>query len=105
VKFNRLNGKSTLEHISQYLALLGDASNSEHSRLDCSPYSLTCTAFSWFSALPHLEKKLHEHFYREDNELGFSHLASVKKKQDESVTNYIKRFKDRRKRQIVLNGL
>jgi hypothetical protein len=63
---------------------------------------LTDTTFSWFSALLpgsvlawyDLENKFHEYFYSRDNDLKLSHLTSVKKKQDESVTDYVKRFRE-----------
>ena len=89
------------------------------------PLSLTGTAFSWFAALPHgsillwsqLEQKFHDHFYSGDNELKLSHLTSVRQKHDESVTDYVKRFRDIKNRcyslvitkrdlaDLVLNGL
>ena len=65
----------------------------------------------------HLEKKFHEHFYSGDNELKLSHLTSVKQKHDESVADYVKRFRDTKNRcyslvimerdmaGLVLNGL
>ena len=70
------------------------------------PLSLTGTAFSWFSSLPHgsirvlsqLEQKFHDHFYSGDNELKFSHLTSVKQKHDESVSDYVKRFRETKNR-------
>jgi hypothetical protein len=124
-KFNGVDNKTTWEHVSQYLAQLGEAGNSDPLKVRLFPLSLTGTAFSWFSALPygsintwyHLEKKFHEHFYSGDNELKLSHLTSVRQKHDESVTDYIKRFRDTKNRcyslvvterdmaDLVLNGL
>ena len=49
-KFNGVDNKSTWEHISQYLAQLGEA-NHEHHKVRLFSLSLTGTAFSWFSAL------------------------------------------------------
>ena len=88
------------------------------------PLSLTGIAFSWFSALSpgsittwsQLEQKFHDHFYSGDNELKLSHLTSVRQKHDESVLDYVKRFRDVKKRcyslvigerdlaDLVLNG-
>jgi hypothetical protein len=98
VKFNRSDGKSTSEHTSQYLALLGKASNSEPINIRLFSLSLNHTTFSWFSALPpsfviawyDLEKKFDEHFYSRDNDLKLCHLKSIKQKQDELVTDYVK---------------
>ena len=73
------------------------------------PYSSINT---WF----HLEKKFHKHFYSGDNELKLSHLTSVRQKHDESVADYVKRFRDTKNRcyslviterdmaDLVLNG-
>ena len=61
----------TWEHVSQYLAQLGEAGSIEELNVRLFPLSLTGTAFSWFAALPHgsillwsqLEQKFHDHFY------------------------------------------
>ena len=98
-KFNGVDSKTTWEHVSQYLAQLGEASSHDELKVSLFPLSLTGTAFSWFSALPygsvstwyHLEKKFHDHFYSGDNELKLSQLTSVRQKHDESVTDYVKR--------------
>jgi hypothetical protein len=63
-KFNGVDSKTTWEHVSQYLAQLGEAGNSDPLKVRLFPLSLTGTTFSWFSALPygsintwyHLEK-------------------------------------------------
>ena len=119
-----MDNKSTWEHISQYLAQLGEA-NHEHHKVRLFSLSLTGTAFSWFSALApnsihtwfHLEQKFNEHFYAGEVELKLSHLTSVKQKPDESVSDYIKRFSNTRNQcynlviterdmaDLVLNGL
>ena len=102
-KFNGVNNRSTWEHISQYLAQLGKA-NHDHIKVRLFSLSLTGVAFSWFSALApnsihtwfHLEQKFHEHFYAGEIELKLSHLTSVRQKHDESVSDYIKRFRNTR---------
>jgi hypothetical protein len=66
------------------------------------PLSLSGTAFTWFTSLApnyiftwaQLEQKFHEYFYSGDTELRLSHLAAIKQKHNESVTNYIRRFRD-----------
>jgi hypothetical protein len=71
---------------------------------------LSSIAFSWFSALPpgsiftwtHLEQRFHDHFYSGENELKLSHLTSVKQQHDESVVDYIKRFRDTKNRYFSL---
>ena len=89
--------KTTWEHVSQYLAQLGEASSRDEWKVRYFPLSLTGTAFSWFSALPlgsittwfQLEQKFHDHFYSGDNDLKLYHLTSVKQKHDESVSDYV----------------
>ena len=70
VKFSGEGTKTTWEHVSQYLAQLGEAGSIEELKVRLFPLSLTDTAFSWFAALPHgsillwsqLEQKFHDHF-------------------------------------------
>ena len=100
VNFNGEGTKTTWEHVSQYLAQLGEPSSRDEWRICYFPLSLTGTAFSWFSALPpgplttwfQLEQKF-DHFYSGDNEPKLSNLISVQQKHDESVIDYIKRFR------------
>jgi hypothetical protein len=123
-KFNGEDSKTTWEHVSQYLAQLGEAGSTDELKVRLFPLSLTGTAFSWFSALSpgsittwlQLEQKFHDHFYSGDNELKLSHLTSVRQKHDESVSDYVKRFRDVKNRcyslvigerdlaDLVLNG-
>ena len=106
VKFNGEGTKTTWEHVSQYLAQLSEAGSLNELKVRLFPLSLTGTAFSWFSSLPHgsirvwsqLEQKFHDHFYSGDNELKLSHLTSVKQKHDESVSDYVKRFRETKNR-------
>ena len=125
VKFSGDGTKTTWEHISQYLTQLGEVASVKELKIRLFPLSLIGTAFSWFSSLPHgsilvwphLEQKFHDHFYSGDNELKLSHLTSVKKKNDESVSDYVKRFRNTKNRcynlviserdlaDLVLNGL
>ena len=102
IKFSGDNNRSTWEHISQYVAQLGEASSSNSLRVCLFSLSLTGTAFSWFSALPpnsvrswnELEQKFHDHFYSGDIEAKLTDLTLVKQTRDESVSNYFKRFKE-----------
>jgi hypothetical protein len=72
---------------------------------------LSCTAFTWFTSLApnsiftwaQLEQKFHEYFYSGDTELRLSHLTAMKQKQNESATEYIKRFRDTRNEFFNLN--
>jgi hypothetical protein len=52
VKFNGDDSKTTWEHVSQYLAQLGEASAIEEIKVRLFSLSLTRNAFSWFVSLP-----------------------------------------------------
>jgi hypothetical protein len=68
------------------------------------PLSLSDTAFTWFTSLAlnsiftwaQLEQKFHEYFYSRDTELRLSHLTAIKQKHNESIADYIRRFRDTR---------
>jgi hypothetical protein len=94
------------EHISQYLAQLGEVISIDALTVHLISLSLTGTAFSWFSSLlpnsidswEQLEHKFHDHFYSPKNELKWSDLTSVRQSRDESVNDYIRRFRDTKNR-------
>ena len=75
IKFSGDDNRSTWEHISQYVAQLGESSSSNSLLVCLFSLSLTGTAFSWFSALPpnfvcswnELKQNFHDHFYSGDN--------------------------------------
>jgi hypothetical protein len=81
---------------------MGEASSADYLNVRLFPLSLSDIAFSWFSTLPsgsiltwaHLEQRFRDHFYSKENELKLSHLTSVKQQYDESIVDYIKRFRD-----------
>jgi hypothetical protein len=70
------------------------------------PLSLSSTAFNWFTSLApnsistwaHIEEKFHEYFYNGEMELKLSDLTSVRQKYNESVVDYIRRFRETRNR-------
>jgi len=102
IKFDGEGTRTTWEHISQYMAQLGEASSVEALRVRLFSLSLTGTAFAWFSSLAPssiygwepLERKFHEHFYSGSNEAKLLDLTSVRQGRDESVDAYIRRFRD-----------
>jgi hypothetical protein len=51
-KFSGENGRSTHEHIGQFLAHLGELANGEALRVRLFSLSLTGTAFTWYVTLP-----------------------------------------------------
>jgi hypothetical protein len=66
--------------------------------------SLSGITFNWFTSLaPNsistwdvLEEKFHEYFYNGETELKLSDLTAVRQKYTETVTKYIKRFRETR---------
>jgi hypothetical protein len=110
VKFNGDDSKTAWEHVRQYLAQLGEANAKEEIRVRLFSLSLTSNAFSWFASLlvnsirtsEQLGQKFHDHFYSGDNELRLSQLTSVRKKHDEPVTSYVRRFRETKTIVIIL---
>ena len=108
-KFSGEDTRSTFEHISQYLAQLGEAGSINELKVRLFSLSLTGTAFSWFSSLApnsigsweQLEQKFHEHFFCGHDELKLSHLTSVRQSRDESVNDYIRRFRIQKTNSLV----
>jgi hypothetical protein len=103
-KFSGEDGKTTLEHVGQFILQCGEASANDILKLRMFPLSLSSTAFTWFTSFApnsiftwaQLEQKFHEYFYSGDTELRLSHLTAIKQKHNEHVTDYIRRFRDTR---------
>jgi hypothetical protein len=110
-KFSGENGRSKHEHIGQFLAHLGELADGETFRVRLFSLSLTDTAFAWYAALPpnsinfwnDLENKFHEHFFSREYELGLADLALVRQGREESVNDYIRRYRDTRNRCFRIN--
>jgi len=91
-----------MEHISMFLAQLGEVSAFDFMKVRNFPLSLTGTTFAWFTLLPscsigswaELEEKFHNHFYNGAHETRLSYLASVRKGRDEPVLDFFKRFRE-----------
>jgi hypothetical protein len=105
-KFSGDQGKNMCEHIGQFLAQLGELADTEAFRVRLFSLSLTGTAFAWYATLPpnsilswgDLEQKFHDHFFSGDYELDLVDLVSLRQAKDESVNDYIRRFRDTRNR-------
>jgi hypothetical protein len=99
--FSGDQGKNTREHIGQFLAQLGELANTEAFRVRLFSLSLTGTAFAWYATLPpnsilswgDLEQKFHDHFFSGDYELDLVDLVALRQGKDESVNEYIQRFR------------
>jgi hypothetical protein len=89
-KFDGEGSRTMWEHVSQYLAHLGEAGSVEVLRVRLFSLSLIRTAFAWFSSLhahsiygwEPLEQKFHEHFYRGTSEAKLADLTSVRQIRD-----------------------
>jgi hypothetical protein len=66
------------------------------------PLSLTRTTFAWFPSLApntidswdQLEQNFHDHFFSGSYQLKLTDLTSVRQSKEESVSDYLKRFKE-----------
>jgi hypothetical protein len=105
-KFSGDQGKRTREHIDQFLSQLEELADTEAFRVRLFSLSLTGTAFTWFATFPpnsifswgDLEQNFHEHFFSGDYELDLVDLVALRQEKDESVSDYIRRFRDTRNR-------
>jgi hypothetical protein len=77
VKFTGEDGRSTFEHVGQFLAQCSEIGTSDVYRVKLFPLSLSGTAFTWFtshapnsiSMWAQLEQRFHEYFYSGETEL------------------------------------
>jgi hypothetical protein len=91
-----------MEHISQYLAQLGELSDEPAFIVRFFPLSLYGPAFLWFASLPYdsivgwedLESKFHQYFDSGVTEKGIADLVDVRQGSSESGSQYIQRFRD-----------
>jgi hypothetical protein len=102
IKFSGDDDRTIWEHISQYTTQLGEAGVYNALKVRLFSLSLTSIAFAWFSSLAPgsiiswdmLERKFHDHFYSGSIQLKLTDLTSVRQGRDETVSAYIKRFKE-----------
>jgi hypothetical protein len=110
-KFSGDDGKTTLEHVGQFILQCGEASANDTLKLRMFPLSLSGIAFTWFTSLApnsifiwaQLEQTFYEYFYSGDTELQLSHLTAIKQKHNEPITEYNRRFRDTRNQCFNLN--
>jgi len=83
-KFSRQEGISTMEHISRFIAQLGEASLEDAHRVRFFPLSLSGLIFTLFSSLEpnsiigcvDLEKKFYKYFYTVSGEMRITDLTN-----------------------------
>lgn len=91
-----------MEHISQYLTQLGEASVEDAHRVRFFSLSLSRPAFTWFSSLTpnsianwaDLEKKFHTYFYVGVGEKSIADLAELRQRSNELGVDFLKRFRE-----------
>jgi predicted negative regulator of RcsB-dependent stress response len=111
IKFSGGDDRTTWEHISQYTAQLGEVGVFNALKVRLFSLSLSGTAFAWFSLLAPgsiiswdmLERKFHDHFYSGSIQWKLIDLTSVRQGRDETVSAYIKRFKETKNRCFYLS--
>jgi hypothetical protein len=62
----------------------------------------TCAVFNWFTSLPpklidswvSLEQKFHDYFYNGEVELRLSDLTSLRQKYTETISDYLRWFRE-----------
>jgi hypothetical protein len=110
-KFSGEDGKSTLEHVGEFILQCGEASANDALKLKIFSLSLSGTAFTWFTSFTpnsiftwaQLEYKFHEYFYSGNTELRLPHLTAIKQTHNEPIADYIRRFRDTRNQCFNLN--
>jgi hypothetical protein len=83
-----------------------DAKTTYEHKIWMFPLSLTGPAFNWFTSLPpnsidswvSLEQKFHDYFYTGEVELSLSNLTSLRQKYTETISDYLRWFREFRNR-------
>jgi hypothetical protein len=96
------DAKTTYEHIGQFLAQVNDVGITDMHKIRMFALSLTGAAFNWFTSLPpnsidswvSLEQKLHNYFYNGEVELRLSDLMSLSQKYTETISDYLRWFRE-----------
>jgi hypothetical protein len=94
--------KTMYEHIGQFLAQVNDMGITDVHKIRMFPLSLTGAAFNWFTSLPRnsidswvsLEQKFHDYFYNGEVELRLSNLTSLRQKYTQSISDYLRQFRE-----------
>jgi hypothetical protein len=103
-KFTNDDTRTTYEHVGQFLAQVNVVGITEVHKVILFPLLLSSTAFNGFTSLapdsinswPCLEQKFHDYFYNGEVELRLSNLTAVREKHNESISEYLKRFRETR---------
>jgi hypothetical protein len=101
-KFMGDDAKTTYEHIGQFLAQVNDVGITDGHKIKMFRLSLIGATFNWFTSLPQnsidswvsLEQKFHDYFYNRELELRLSDLTSLRQKYTETVSDYLRQFRE-----------
>jgi hypothetical protein len=101
-KFNGLEGSSSIEHVSPYLAQLGMISVSDPLWVRFFSQSLTGPAFGWYTSLGpdsirtwnQLEERFHVQYHSEATKARIADLAQVRQKRGETIAEYVQCFRE-----------
>lgn len=93
--------ESTIEHVARYQTEVDDIANNENFKMKHFPNSLTKNAFMWFKTFqPHsifnwnqLEREFHDQFYMGQYKIILKELASVRKRVDITIDDYLNMFR------------
>jgi hypothetical protein len=105
-KFIGDDAKTTYEHIRHFLAQVNNVGITNVHKIRMFPLSLTGVAFNWFTSLPlnlidswvSLEQKFYNYFNNGEVEPWLSDLTSLRQKYTETVSDYLRRFREVRNR-------
>lgn len=92
--------KSTMEHVSTFTTLCGEASLNNFYQLQLFSLSLTSTEFTWCSSLlpnsinnwADIERCFHDRFYISQPDISVVDLMNTKQTTNESVPDFLERF-------------
>jgi hypothetical protein len=101
-EFTDDDAKTTYEHVGQFLAQVNDVDITNVYKIRMLLLSLTGATSNWFPSLPpnsidswvSMEQKFHDYFYNREVELRLSDLTSLRQKYTETVSDYLRWFRE-----------
>jgi hypothetical protein len=100
-KFMGDDAKNMYEHIGQFFAQVNDVGITDVQKIRMFPLFLTGAAFKLFTSPPNsidswvsLEQKFHDYIYNGEVELRLSNLMSLRQKYTETVSDYLRQFRE-----------
>jgi hypothetical protein len=102
VKFMGEDSKMSYKHIGKFLAQVSDFKINDVHKIRLFSLPLSGTTLNWFMSLSansvdtweRLEQMFHDYFYNGETELRLSHLVYIKQKNNDTIVDYMRRFRD-----------